>query len=91
MPCRILDTIGMREVIRSALVAHTAAQIYALIVDVERYPQFLPWCVAAQVEQREPTSMVASLSIRRGPLRRGAGAIDCDRRADVVATAGRGA
>ncbi len=59
----------MREVIRSALVAHTAAQIYALIVDVERYPQFLPWCVAAQVEQRQPDSMVASLSIRRGPLR----------------------
>jgi ribosome-associated toxin RatA of RatAB toxin-antitoxin module len=59
----------MREVIRSALVANTAAQIYALIVDVERYPQFLPWCAAAQVEQREATSMVASLSIRRGPLR----------------------
>ena len=59
----------MREVIRSALVANTAAQIYALIVDVERYPQFLPWCVAARVEQREPGSMVASLSIRRGPLR----------------------
>jgi ribosome-associated toxin RatA of RatAB toxin-antitoxin module len=59
----------MREVIRSALVANTPAQIYALIVDVERYPQFLPWCVASRVEQREPASMVASLSIRRGPLR----------------------
>ncbi len=59
----------MREVIRSALVAHSAAQLYALIVDVERYPQFLPWCVAARVAQREPESMVASLSIRRGLLR----------------------
>ena len=59
----------MREVIRSALVAQTAAQLYALIVDVERYPQFLPWCVAARVEQREAASMIASLSIRRGPLR----------------------
>ncbi len=59
----------MREVIRSALVANTAAQLYALIVDVDRYPQFLPWCVASRIEQREADSMVASLSIRRGPLR----------------------
>ena len=59
----------MREVTRSALVAHSAAEIYALIVDVERYPQFLPWCTAAQVEERDPDCMIASLSIRRGPLR----------------------
>jgi len=59
----------MREVIRSALVANTAGQLYALIVDVDRYPQFLPWCVASRIEQRAADSMVASLSIRRGPLR----------------------
>jgi ribosome-associated toxin RatA of RatAB toxin-antitoxin module len=59
----------MREVIRSALVANSAAQLYALIVDVDRYPQFLPWCVASRIEQRTADSMVASLSIRRGPLR----------------------
>lgn len=69
MPCRILDTIRMREVTRSALVAYTAAQIYALIVDVERYPEFLPWCVAARLEERTADSMQASLSIQRGPLR----------------------
>lgn len=59
----------MREVTRSALVAHTAAEIYALIVDVERYPEFLPWCTAARLEERSEDSMQASLTIRRGPLR----------------------
>ena len=54
---------------RSALVAHSAAQIYALIIDVERYPQFLPWCVGAEVEAMGEDEMVASLQIRRGPLR----------------------
>ena len=43
----------MREVTRSALVAHTTAEIYALIVDVERYPEFLPWCVGARVLHRD--------------------------------------
>lgn len=59
----------MREVVRSALVGHSAEQVYALIVDVERYPEFLPWCEAAEVESRSDAEMVASLSIRRGPLR----------------------
>ena len=59
----------MREVTRSALVAHTTAEIYALIVDVERYPEFLPWCMAARLEERSEDSMQASLTIRRGPLR----------------------
>jgi ribosome-associated toxin RatA of RatAB toxin-antitoxin module len=59
----------MREVTRSALVAHSAAEIYELIVDVERYPQFLPWCVDARLQERTDESMLASLSIRRGPLR----------------------
>lgn len=54
---------------RSALVAHPAAEIYELIVDVERYPQFLPWCVDARLQERSEGSMLASLSIRRGPLR----------------------
>lgn len=59
----------MREVTRSALVAHTPAEIYALIVDVERYPEFLPWCAGARLEERSEDSMQASLTIRRGPLR----------------------
>lgn len=65
----IADTSRMREVVRSALVGHSAAQVYALIVDVERYPEFLPWCDGAEVESRAGSEMVASLSIRRGPLR----------------------
>jgi len=59
----------MREVVRSALVGHSAEQVYALIVDVERYPEFLPWCDSTEVESRTADEMVASLSIRRGPLR----------------------
>lgn len=65
----MFDTTSMRELTRSALVPHSAAEIYALIVDVERYPRFLPWCVAAEVEARGADFMLASLSIRRGPLR----------------------
>jgi ribosome-associated toxin RatA of RatAB toxin-antitoxin module/putative ubiquitin-RnfH superfamily antitoxin RatB of RatAB toxin-antitoxin module len=63
------DNVVMREVMRSALVGHSAERLYALINDVERYPEFLPWCVRAVVESRTDTEVVATLAISRGPLR----------------------
>src|SRR2546430_5325214 len=41
-----------REVKRSALVGKPAAELFALINDIESYPQFLPWCTHARVQSR---------------------------------------
>jgi len=57
-----------RQVPRSALVAMPPAAIYALINDIESYPQFVPWCRTAVVESRSDTEIVATLGVRRGPL-----------------------
>jgi ribosome-associated toxin RatA of RatAB toxin-antitoxin module len=40
----------MKEIRRSAIVEHSAAEMYRLVDDVESYPQFLPWCRAVSVE-----------------------------------------
>jgi len=32
---------------RSAIIAHPAARLYRLVAEVERYPEFLPWCSRA--------------------------------------------
>ena len=48
---------------RSALVAHSAQKMYALVADVESYPQFLPWCDRAVVSAKEPSRTVATLHI----------------------------
>jgi ribosome-associated toxin RatA of RatAB toxin-antitoxin module len=53
----------MKRVARSAIVPHSAAEMFALVEDIESYPRFLPWCVAAQVKSRNPDSTVATLSI----------------------------
>src|SRR6187551_2207316 len=58
----------MREVKRSALIAESPARMYALINDVERYPEFVPWSTAARIVSRKDGEMVATLNIRRGPL-----------------------
>jgi ribosome-associated toxin RatA of RatAB toxin-antitoxin module len=41
----------MKSIARSALVEHAAAEMYALVDDIEAYPRFLPWCLEARVQQ----------------------------------------
>lgn len=55
----------MRKVSRSALVPFTAAQMYALVKDVEAYPDFLPWCKDAEVHIREDDFIEASIELHR--------------------------
>ena len=59
----------MREVKRLALVAQPPARLFALISDVERYPEFVPGCTHARVESRSPAEVVATIGVRRGALR----------------------
>lgn len=32
---------------------YTPQQMYALVADIDRYPEFLPWCIAARVIRRD--------------------------------------
>jgi ribosome-associated toxin RatA of RatAB toxin-antitoxin module len=59
----------MREVKRSALISESPARMFQLINDIERYPEFVPWCTAASVVSRKDNEVVATLHIKRGPLR----------------------
>ncbi|MEO7773917.1 MAG: type II toxin-antitoxin system RatA family toxin [Steroidobacteraceae bacterium] len=59
----------MREVKRSALIAASPARLFGLINDVERYPEFLPWCTSSEVKQRDEGQIVATLGVRKGLLR----------------------
>ena len=44
-------------------------QIFDLVADVPRYPEFLPWCTAARVRKKEgPNAEIAELAIGFGPL-----------------------
>ncbi len=49
---------------RSALVKRTAEAMYALVVDVESYPQRFGWCTGASVQLREETRMRARLDLQ---------------------------
>ena len=38
-------------------------QIFQIVADVHRYPEFLPWCAAARVLSRDEHKLVADLTI----------------------------
>ncbi len=48
-------------------VPFTAEQMFAVVADVERYPEFLPLCESLVVEQREVgsthTTLTATMSV----------------------------
>lgn len=45
------------------ILPYTPQQLFALVADVERYPEFLPWCRAARILERSEGEMLAELII----------------------------
>jgi len=59
----------MREVRRSALVPYSPVQMYALVNDVRRYPEFLQWCPATHVLEETAESITATVEMQRAGIR----------------------
>ena len=42
---------------------YSQEQLFDMVADVARYPEFLPWCVGARVLSRDEQVLVADLTI----------------------------
>jgi len=61
--------MSIHEIRRSALVTFSPEQMFDLVVDVERYPQFLPWVVGAEVHEKSGTGLLASMEMQRAGVK----------------------
>lgn len=59
----------MTEIERSALVMHSAEQMFDLVNDVASYPQFLPGCRGAEILHSDDEVLEARLELARAGLR----------------------
>ena len=50
------------------ILPYTAQQMFDLVADVERYPEFLPWCTACRITGRDGNVLTADLTVGFGPL-----------------------
>ncbi len=53
----------MAHVKKTVLINHSAKCMYALVDDVLRYPEFLPWCGGVDLIQQDETTTIATLHI----------------------------
>jgi coenzyme Q-binding protein COQ10 len=51
------------------IVPYRPEQLFELVADVGKYPQFLPWCVGARIRTQTEKELVADLTIGFGPFR----------------------
>jgi coenzyme Q-binding protein COQ10 len=50
-------------------VPYTDEQMFALVADVERYPEFLPWVAALRIKSRDGDTLTADVLAAFGALR----------------------
>ena len=48
--------------------AYTTEQLFDLVADVEKYPEFLPWVLAATIQRRERLAVWTRMVMGIGPL-----------------------
>ena len=59
----------MSNVSRNALVPYSAAQMYALVNDIESYPEFVPWCAKSTSKEISVAEKEAALFFSRGAIK----------------------
>ncbi len=59
----------MPSIQRSVLVPFSCEQMFDLVADVGRYPEFMPWCGGAQVQWRNEQGMQATVQIHFAGIR----------------------
>jgi ribosome-associated toxin RatA of RatAB toxin-antitoxin module len=67
---RSKNGVIMPKVDRSALVPHSAEQMYELVNDVLSYPEFLPGCAGSRVISRDDTHQKASIDVAKMGIRK---------------------
>ena len=55
----------MPVVKKSALVRHSAEQMFQLVADVEGYPKFLPWCHATELLSHSDEQICGRIEVSR--------------------------
>ena len=59
----------MKHVNKSVLLWYSPREMYALVINVPEYPQFLPWCERAEVLERQAGGMTARLHLAYAGVR----------------------
>src|SRR5580658_8040414 len=54
---------AMAKFAERRLLPYRPDQLFDLVADIEKYPEFLPWCLGARIRTRKPNEVTADLVI----------------------------
>jgi ribosome-associated toxin RatA of RatAB toxin-antitoxin module len=54
----------MADVFKTVLIQHSAERMYNLVIDVAKYPEFLPWCGGVEVFEQTDEVLDAKVHIK---------------------------
>ena len=67
---RLLQFVDcMKQVSKSVLLWYSPHEIYGLVTDIARYPEFLPWCERVEILGRDERVVTARLHLAYSGLR----------------------
>ncbi len=59
-------TQKLHQITKTALVSHSADDMFNLVNQIKAYPQFLSWCANSRILSQTDTQITASLEVRKG-------------------------
>ena len=54
----------MAEVSKTVLIQHPAIRMYELVIDVRKYPEFLPWCGGVEIFEESDEILEAKIHVK---------------------------
>lgn len=56
----------MKTITHTATLPFTTEQMYNLVNDIEKYPEFLPWCTKTEIIEKKADMIEAILTVAKG-------------------------
>ena len=54
----------MKKSQRSEIVLHSAKKLFDIVIDIERYPEYIPWCTKMVVNERKKNEIFADMYVQ---------------------------
>ena len=54
----------MKSSKQEVIINHPASKLYEIVLDIEKYPEFIPWCTASRIIEKSENKITADLMIR---------------------------
>ena len=54
----------MKESKKEIIINHSAKKIYEIVLDIEKYPEFIPWCSAVIIRSKSKKKIIADLMVK---------------------------